>query len=124
MLTVLQPGTHVNREELPERLDLECSQALALTGDGVEVFFSRDLMRESQTRSALRSNRLLTGAIGVQDIGKRNFARLTASYAQNSHGLVIGAALHNHGDKPHPLALLGSPLLAGVFRQDRHRPLF
>src|SRR5271157_5711676 len=97
ILTILELGTHVNWDELTEGPDLECSQALAPTGDCVDIFPSRAFMRESQNRSALRRNRLLTGAIRVQDMYKRHFTCLTISYANNSRRLAISAALHNYG---------------------------
>jgi len=123
-LTILELGTHVNCDELSEGLDLEGSQALALTGDCVEIFLSRRSMPESQTRSALSSHRLITGAVRVQDMHKRHFTCLTIFHAKNSHRLAISASLHHYGYKPFPYGFVVSPVLAGVFRQDPHRPMF
>ncbi len=72
ILTILELGTHINWDELSDGPDSECSQAHTLTGDCVEIFLSRDFVPESQTRSALRSNHLLTGAIRLQDMDKHH----------------------------------------------------
>jgi hypothetical protein len=81
-------------------------------------------MLNSQTRFALRTTQRLAGAIRVQYMYERHFTCLTASYAKNSCRLAIRAALHNYGDKSFPFRLVVSPLLAGVFRHDPHRPMF
>src|SRR5271166_2395446 len=80
-------------------------------------------MCESQTRCSMFGNRLLTGAIGVQDMYKRHFACLTF-YAKNTHRLAIIAPFHHNGHKSTPGTFLVTPLLASVFRQNPHRPMF
>ncbi len=81
-------------------------------------------MLKSQTRSALCSRRLLTGAIRFQDMYERHLIRLTTFYAKNLRRLAIRAALHHHRYKSFPCSLVANPLLAGVFRQDPHRTMF
>jgi len=123
ILTILNLGTSVNWNQLSEKLNLECSQAFGLIGNCVEILVSsRGFMRESQTCCGC-GNRLLTGAIGVQDMYKRHFACLTF-YAQNSHRLAIIAAFHHNRHKSTPGTFLMCPLLTSIFRQGPHWIMF